>query len=80
MDLRQAIEVVWDDVADNVYQLPTIHEAVRYARDELTVDELTGALVDSTVVGVSWQTQHDAYIVLRDASPDDVARAVAELV
>lgn len=77
MDLRNSLAVVWDDVADSVYQLPTIHEAVRYAREEISSDELDAVreydVRDGTDV-------YAAYLAVRNAPRVDVDAAVAELV
>lgn len=55
----EAFSVVWDDVADNVYQHATPLQALTYAVSEITPAELNGTAEDSEKV---WE----AYLVIRD--------------
>lgn len=82
MELRDAIQLVWDDVADCVYQHPTPHEAVNYARDEMGPIELQMLLEDQRdgrydgggdVTG----DVYGAYVDVRNASRVDVDAALA---
>lgn len=83
MELRDAIQLVWDDVADSVYQHPTVLEAVQYARNEMTPDELANVLEnqrdgrydsdDSDVQG----DVYGAYVDVRNAAQADVDATLA---
>lgn len=72
MKLRTAVEAVWDDVQDSVYQQGTLDEALRYAREEITPGELAN-------VEIFNPGAYACYLVVRAASADDIAVVVAEL-
>lgn len=86
MELKDAINLVWDDVADSVYRHPTVHDAVRYARQEMTADELATVKddqknghydhPDSDVRG----DVHGAYVLVRAADEHDVTRVLSSIV
>lgn len=81
MDLKTALGHVWDDVADSVYQGPTLAESVRYARAEISADEL--ALVgEPTGDRSADELAHlvTAYELVRAATDDEIWSASAELV
>jgi hypothetical protein len=79
VELTIAIELVWDEVADGVLPGPTIHEAVRYARHEMSADELEDVL-KAQRAGLYVGDVYGAYVDLRDADEPDVQAAVAKLV
>lgn len=85
MELIDAINLIWCDVADGVLRQPTIAEALEYARDMQTVELSTvlddqrdgryDAHPDNDVVG----DVYGAYVDVRSATSADLARASAKL-
>lgn len=82
MELRDAIQLVWDDVADSVYRHPTVLEAVQYARNEVTPDELANVL-ENQREGVYEDNDdvsgdvYGAYVDVRNATQADVDATLA---
>lgn len=68
--LAAALLRVWDDVADSVYQMPTLAETVRYARCEISADELDLVRTELT----------PDYAAVRAATDAEIGAAAAELV
>lgn len=54
-----AFQVVWNDVADSVLSQPTPMEALRYAVETITEDELRNTRLDDP-------DTYEAYLVVRD--------------
>lgn len=84
MELRDAIQLVWDDVADSVYRHPTVLEAVQYARAEIGPIELQMVLEDQRDgrydAGSDCDVQGDvygAYVDVRNATQADVDATLA---
>jgi hypothetical protein len=84
VDLREAVKLVWADVAEGVYRDPTPAEAVHYAREAMTVQELQYRLDDQRdgaydegqeVVG----DVYGAYVDVRTASEADLLPVIEEL-
>ena len=78
MDLRDAVKLVWDDVADGVYRHPTVLDAVNYARNEMTSDELALAL-ENQREGVYEELGdvYGAYVDVRDATQEEINNVIA---
>lgn len=78
MELRDAVQLVWDDVADGVYRHPTVLDAVRYARDEVTPDELAITL-ENQREGVYEELGdvYGAYVDVRAATQEEINATLA---
>jgi len=73
VNLYDAIETVWADVADCVYRHPNVLEAIAYARDEMTDDEFALLRDDAaSEVDDEVRSRFEAYAQLRDATQADV--------
>lgn len=79
MDLRSAVELVWADVADSDCPDVTIHEAIRYARVDVDLDELQ-VILNAQRVGMYSGDVYGAYVDVRHASEPDVDAVIASLV
>lgn len=89
MDLQTAVRLVYADVADNVYQRPTLALALRYARTLITSAELANVLENQTTHGCyadddnflvdGTRDVHGAYLAVRAATDDELTPVVAAI-
>lgn len=61
----EAFTLVWADVEDSVYRHPTPLEALRYAVEEITPDELSNTFDADPRVHAAYQIVRDAHGICR---------------
>lgn len=82
MNLRDAVQLVWDDVADCVYSHPRVTEAVDYARNLMSPGELESVFDDQRSgrydgAGDVTGDVYGAYVDVRNATQEEINNVIA---
>jgi len=79
VNLRQAVMLVWGDVADGVLSHPKIATAVRYALDDVDTEMMDVMREDQVEAEIAYEGEKDvyeAYVMVRSASKKALDEAI----